>query len=81
MGEYAMTVQPQFPEVHTIRLPSGFRAALTILAQRRYCTVQDQIRRILADGLEAAGIAIDPTKQRLTLKGKPGTTAAQATPQ
>jgi hypothetical protein len=67
-----MTVQPQFPEVHTIRLPSGFGAALTILAQRRYCTVQDQIRRILADGLEAAGIEIDPSKPRPSYKAKNG---------
>jgi hypothetical protein len=78
MGEYAMTVQPQFPEVHTIRLPSGFGAALTLLARRRYRTVQDQIRQMLADGIDAAGIEIDPSKPRPTLKSKSVTTIAEA---
>jgi hypothetical protein len=57
-------MQPNFSEIYTIRLPSGFGAALATLARRRYRTVQDQIRQMLADGLEGAGVEIDPTAPR-----------------
>jgi plasmid stability protein len=51
---------PQFPETYSIRLPPGFGAALATLARRHYRTVQDEIRQILANGLDAAGVQIDP---------------------
>jgi hypothetical protein len=54
-------MEPQFTETFTSRLPPGFVAGLSTLARRRYCTVQDLVRRTFAELLEDAGIEIDPT--------------------
>jgi hypothetical protein len=50
----------QFPETFTARLPPGFVAALATVARRRYCTVQELVRRTFTQILEDAGVEIDP---------------------
>jgi hypothetical protein len=51
----------QFPEVLTVRLPPGFMAAMSTLAQRQYSTTADVVRRMVGALLNDAGIKIDPT--------------------
>jgi hypothetical protein len=55
-----MAQQHQFPEVLTVRLPSGFMAAMSILARRQYSTTADVVRRMVGALLDDAGIEIDP---------------------
>jgi hypothetical protein len=67
-----------YSETYTIRLPAGFGAALDVLAKRRYRKIQDELRQLIAETLETAGIEIDPTAPKPNSKPKERRSTAPA---
>ena len=64
--------QPNYPEILNIKMPAGFLAALSILAQRQYSTTAEIARRAFITLLNEAGIEIDP------MAPPPGSKAAKS---
>ena len=63
-------MQPNYPEVLTIKFPRGFSAALSKLASREYSTTAETVRRALHKLLNDAGIEIDPAEARPHVSSK-----------
>jgi hypothetical protein len=71
-------MEQQFPERIQFMAPSGFSAAMTILARRRGRTFSEAFRQIAMAALRKEGVSIDPTVPPPCSKAAKNSTAEAA---